>query len=242
MKIFNIIFGVLLCLAPVALRADDVECGYFNPAFGLCSTHSHNIGYVDGATNLPTNPDKSEDVSQMNHIIALKSTVIAQQLKDQYDALSVIIKRFKTQLEKAVLVSKIEVLTGNTASENSNGSSNNSGSSNGGLTDAEDCYSVSKENVYDCISRNLTKISQVAEKDITNARKQLKNDLAVMDGYDMCGAGKNCAEETNGCKDHKVDNMNSKTMQSCIKNLKIKVGNAKSDFDMLNAKARWGGR
>ena len=124
MKIFNIIFGVLLCLAPVALRADDVECGYFNPAFGLCSTHSHNISYIDGATNLPANPDKSEDVAQMNHIIALKSTVIAQQLKDQYDALSVIIKRFKTQLEKAVLVSKIEVLTGNTASENSNGSSN----------------------------------------------------------------------------------------------------------------------
>jgi hypothetical protein len=82
MKIFNVIFCMLICLAPAVLRADDVtECGYFNPAFGLCSVHSHNIAALDSTTKLPINPTKSEETAQMNEVIAMKSTIIAQQLK-----------------------------------------------------------------------------------------------------------------------------------------------------------------
>ena len=192
MSIFNIIFGVLVCMAPVALRADDVECGYFNPAFGLCSTHSHNIGYVDATTNLPANPDKSEDVAQMNHIIALKSTVIAQQLKDQYDALSVIIKRFKTQLEKAVLVSKIEVLTGNTASENSNGSSSGSGANgNVAISGAADCSGFTDVNgIAQCLQPNIQKVINAANSGkISEAKKQLINDLTIAKRWGLCVDG-----------------------------------------------------
>lgn len=243
MKIFNIIFGVLLCLAPVALRADDIECGYFNPAFGLCSTHSHNIAYIDGATNLPANPDKSEDVAQMNHIIALKSTVIAQQLKDQYDALSVIIKRFKTQLEKAVLVSKIEVLTGNTASENSNGSSSGSGTgSNKGLPNAEDCSSMDYDKIFDCLKGNLQKVRAAATSDTTNARYQLDKDVTIMDMYTMCG-GKNklpCSTGTVGTGDYKtyckggVKSINARDIPQCVDWLTSQVNAAKNIYNQEN--------
>ena len=239
MKIFNVIFGVLMCFAPAVVRAAtvDAECAVFNPAFGLCSTHSHNAGFKSTDTGLPVNPISAEDTAYMNEVIALKSTVIAQQLKEQYDQLNAVVKRFKTQLEKAVLTSKIEVLTGNAASGNSGGGASGSYNNNG-LANAEDCYAVSQENAYDCVARNLSKISSAAEKDITNARKQLDNDLAIMKGYDMCGTNANCLEAV--CSKSRVSSMNKTDIQSCVKNLQLKIRGAKSDFDRQNAQARWG--
>lgn len=233
MKIFNVVFGVLICMAPVRARAATVgfECGYFNPAFGLCSTHSHNIGATDSTTNLPVNLTKSEEVAQMNDVIALKSTVIAQQLKEQYDALNAIIKRFKTQLEKAVLTSKIEVLTGNTASGNTGGGASASGSyNNNGLANAEDCYAVEEANVYDCFSRNLAKISQAVDNDLTGARKQLNNDINIMSAYDIKAEAGNC--------DNGLSSKNN--IKKCVQHLQVKVRRAKTKFDQDNARARYG--
>ena len=234
MKIFNILFGVLICMAPAGgFAAEDIECGYFNPAFGLCSVHSHNVKYVDDKTGMPTNPTKSEDVALMNEVIALKSTVIAQQLKEQYDQLNAIIKRFKTQLEKAVLTSKIEVATGNAASGNSGGGSSSSGSSynNSGLTNAEDCYAVTDQaNVYDCFTRNLTKISQAVDNNLTGARKQLNNDIVIMKAYDVTVDSTECPANLSS----------SNQIKKCAQNLQVQVRKAKTKFDQDNAKARWG--
>lgn len=225
-----------MCVAPVAgfagFAAEDIECGYFNPAFGLCSVHSHNVKYVDNATGMPTNPTKSEDVALMNEVIALKSTVIAQQLKEQYDQLNAIIKRFKTQLEKAVLTSKLEVATGNAASGNSGGGASGSYNNNG-LANAEDCYAVTDQaNVYDCFTRNLAKISGAVDNDLTGARKQLKNDIDIMIAYGINSDSGKC--------DNSLSSKNN--IKTCVQNLQVKVRQAKTKFDQENAKARWGYR
>lgn len=230
MKIFNVVFGLAICVLPGLARAAG-DCTYFSPALALCSVHSYNIGDA-------TNPTSGARTAQMNEVIALKSTVIAQQLKEQYDVLNAVIKRFKTQLEKAVLTSKIEVLTGNSSS--ASGASSSS-SNNNGLSNAEDCYSVSKENAYDCVARNLTKISAAAENDITNARKQLNNENDIMGGYSMCGESKNCISVTCDGKTNAND-MNKSAIQTCIKKLQLKVRDAKDKFEQDNAKARWGYR
>ena len=232
MKIFNVVFWVLICLAPVGVHAATVEfeCGYFNPAFGLCSTHSHNIGATDGTTNLPVNPTKAEETAQMKDVIALKSTVIAQQLKEQYDQLNAVVKRFKTQLEKAVLTSKIEVLTGNAASGNSGGGSSSGSYNNNGLANAEDCYAVEEANVYDCFSRNLAKISQAVDNDLTGARKQLNNDINIMSAYDIKAEAGNC--------DNGLSSKNN--IKKCVQHLQVRVRRAKTKFDQDNARARYG--
>lgn len=230
MKIFNVIFCMLICLAPAVLRADDdTECGYFNPAFGLCSVHSHNIAALDSTTQLPINPTKSEETAQMNEVIAMKSTIIAQQLKEQYDQLNAVVKRFKTQLEKAVLTSKIEVLTGNAASGNSGGGASGSYNNNG-LANAEDCYAVEEANVYDCFSRNLAKISQAVDNDLTGARKQLNNDINIMIAYDIKAEAGNC--------DNGLSSKNN--IKKCVQHLQVRVRRAKTKFDNENAQARWG--
>ncbi len=238
MKIFNVVFGVLICLAPVGARAaGDFECGYFNPAFGLCSTHSHNIGATDSTTNLPVNPTKAEETAQMNDVIALKSTVIAQQLKEQYDALNAVIKRFKTQLEKAVLTSKIEVITGNAASGNSGGGSS-SNSTNAGLANANDCSFVEYDKVFDCLMGNLQKVQQAADSDTVNARKQLEKDLGLMSSYSMCTTNKDGKNVNSSCNadatgyQSKCGNYSSgrKQLQTCAQWLWSQVNIAKNNY------------
>ena len=232
MKIFNIIFCAWACFAPMVARADvdDSDCVMYNPAFALCSTHSHNAGIVDEKTNLPTNPTAGEDTAYMNEVIALKATVIAQQLKEQYDQLNAVVKRFKTQLEKAVLTSKIEVLTGNAASGNSGGGASGSYNNNG-LANAEDCYAVTDQaNVYDCFTRNLAKISQAVDNDLTGARKQLKNDIDIMIAYGINSDSGKC--------DNSLSSKNN--IKTCVQNLQVKVRQAKTKFDQDNARARYG--
>lgn len=255
MKIFNVVFGVLICLAPVGARAaGDFECGYFNPAFGLCSTHSHNIGAMDDKTNLPVNPTKSEETAQMNDVIALKSTVIAQQLKEQYDALNAVIKRFKTQLEKAVLTSKIEVITGNTASGNSGGGASASGSysASGGvlIAGASDCQTYSgSANIGSCLMTNSAIIMNTANNDTGAAKKQLANDLYVADMYGLCHVDKEtyCCNQVqiNKTTDsaraitQKVNGLNKNQIISCAQKMRAKISTNLEDKQSQNRNNQW---
>ena len=204
MKIFNIIFFAILCALPVAARATE-ECPFFSPALALCSVHAYNVGDAQ-------NPTDVGRIAEIEEVIGLKSTVMVQQLKQQYDALNAVIKRFKTQLNKAVLTSKIEVLTGNTSSS-SNSSSGGSSSNNNGLANANDCSFVEYDNVFDCLMGNLQKIQMAADTDITNARKQLEKDWTIINNYKMCtnGTGTNKQQIDCTCNNNRVQlsNMNS---------------------------------
>lgn len=234
---------------PVAGRGDDIDCGYFNPAFGLCSTHSHNIGFLDGETHLPANPTKSEEVAQMNDVIALKSTVIAQQLKEQYDALNAVIKRFKTQLEKAVLTSKIEVLTGNSASGNSGGGASSGAYSSGGgalIAGASDCMTYSgSSNIGSCLMTNSAIIVNVANSDTSAAKKQLANDLYVADMYGLCRVDKDeyccsqvqissTAADRSRAITQKVSGLNKNQIISCAQTMRAKISTALEEKQSKN--------
>lgn len=204
MKIFNIVVGAILCALPVAVHATE-ECPFFSPALALCSVHAYNVGDAEN----PTDVGRATDIED---VIALKSTFMVQQLKQQYDELNAVIKRFKTQLNKAVLTSKIEVLTGNTSSS-SNSSSGGSNSNNNGLANANDCSFVEYDKVFDCLMGNLQKIQMAADTDLTNARKQLEKDWTIINNYKMCtsGSGNNKQQIDCTCNNNRVQlsNMNS---------------------------------
>ena len=199
MKIFNVVFGLAICVLPGALHADDLSAcdgyEYFSPAFAMCSVHAYNIGDQ-------TNPTSATRTAEMNDVIALKSTVIAQQLKQQYDALNAMIKRFKTQLEKAVLTSKIEVITGNNSSSTS--SSGSYVSTVGGVivAGASDCMTYSgSSNIGSCLMTNSAIITNVANSDTSAAKKQLANDLYVAHMYSLCSLEKS---DTNDKENNKT--------------------------------------
>lgn len=79
---------------------DSADNNRISPELALCSVHAYNIGEVQN----PTGANRQ----LMKDVIALKTTVITQQMNKQYEYMDLMIRRFKTQLEKAVLTTKLQ--------------------------------------------------------------------------------------------------------------------------------------
>lgn len=239
-KLFRVVAVVAICMLSFGAHAgyyddDDYdECPYFTPAYALCTTHAYNAA-------MGTNPTDSSQIAKMNEIIALKATVIAQQMKQQYDVLNAMVKRFKTQLEKAVLKSKIEVMTGGSSSSSSSGGSS---SNNGGLATAEDCDTVGQRNLYDCLTRNLNKINQAVEKDLSNARKQLVIDYNIAKDYKVCGEGAVVATNCGKCEDNFSEDSRAhkNDVKNCVSQLRRQIDQARTEYERENARSRYDDR
>lgn len=143
----------------------DIDISYVDPVFALCDTHAWNAGF--------TNDDiqKSENREKMNEIIALKTTVIAQQMYKQYATLEQMIKQLKVMLEKEVLKASVQV-AGGTSSD----------------TDPTDkvefdtCSPIDEETALSCLRSNYSKLQPyVTKKNLkNNVKKQLTADSTVL--------------------------------------------------------------
>lgn len=250
MKIFNVIFALTMLVIPAHVRADDLSAcdgyEYFSPAFALCTVHAYNIGDR-------TNPTSGARTAEMNDVIALKSTVIAQQLKEQYDLLNTMIKRFKTQLEKAVLTSKIEVLTGNNSSSNG-GTSGSSSASNGvSVAGASDCQTYSgSTNIGQCLMTNSAITTNAVNSDIGAAKKQLANDLYTADMYSLCSLEKNVSnsccstvqldsnKKTPRNISDKVNALDKNSVVQCAQSMRARISTKLEELQRQNNRNPWG--
>ena len=160
---------------------DNPKNDRINPEIALCSTHVYNIGFTN---NQPSEANKQ----LMRDVVALKSTVMTQQMYKQYEYLDATLKRFKTQLEKAVLTTKLMAAGADTSSaggssysgvSTGSGSSYRSNDSNIKLAGAQNCMQVSYENAHSCLTSNMQLIMNAVNggNSIGEARKQLEVDL-----------------------------------------------------------------
>ena len=154
-----------------------------NPEIALCSTHVYNIGEI-------ANPNNENDKQLMKNVIALKTTVMTQEMYKQYEYLDATLRRFKTQLEKAVLTTKLQAAGADTSSAGSSsysGISTSSSSyrntdSNIKLAGAQNCMTTTTfQNAYSCLSSNIQLVLNAVNggNNIGEARKQLEIDLAA---------------------------------------------------------------
>jgi hypothetical protein len=219
------LFSTILIFATFAsvVAADTLtKCDFENggatdlhPNYMLCSTHVYNAG----------NDANFEDVNDraiMDEVVALKATIIAQEMKRQYDFLDATVRRLRTQLEKATLVAKMEA-----AGAESSESSSSSGSSKTGLGNAEDCGQVfSKKDRAACLQRNYQKIyaatSSGSKNPDTATRTQIANDATAIHGVAI--AGGNIKMDTD-CMDK------TKVNKKCITELQKQIGNLSSDVE-----------
>lgn len=162
------------------------NCTYFPQEYALCTVHAYNIGET-----LTENMSSSE-LSEMQEVIALKSTVIAQMIKQQYDALNTMVKQLKTHLRKAVLTTKTEIATGNVSGGSSGGSSSSARQNGVYLSGAGDCMTVSggSAGAVQCLTANSTLIMNASSK--SDARRQLDRDLSAANQWGICGTCKDC--------------------------------------------------
>ena len=180
--------GVIsIALGGAFAATTDNGCGKdsndrINPEIALCSTHVYNIGEVE-------NPSTESDKQLMRDVVALKSTVMTQQMYKQYEYLDATLKRFKTQLEKAVLTTKLMAAgaDGDTCGSSYSGVSTGSGSSyrstdsNIKLAGAQNCMTTTYQNSYSCLTSNIQLVLNAVNggNNVSEARRQLENDLNV---------------------------------------------------------------
>lgn len=239
-----IVGGVLSCPGYAAI--DNTGCDneynlYINPDLALCSTHAYNIGDI-------TNPDSGKR-QLMQDVVALKTTLITQQMYSQYEILETTVKRLRTQLQKEVLLAKLK-----SAGATANGGSSNSDSSGSGsdkyivLSNAENCLDVSGGTVpgLNCLIRNLDKVvSAVQSGDVGNARKQLQKDLETATMYNVTVQVVNT--KTNKTESilvlpgiEECENLSAKrdVVSTCARKLRIAVNNKLEELNRSNNQQR----
>lgn len=186
-RFFSLFFMLLLMLPGGVMGAtngcDNEENEYISPALALCSTHAYNIGEDE-------NP-RSEDMrGYMRDVVALKSTIMTQQLNKQYEYLESMIRRFKTQLEKAVLTTKLQT-SGAVDSSTSDGGYSSGGSPvfksndrNIFMDGVKNCNNeLLPTDVMTCLNSNLNTISNMSgngDNVTMEIRKQLANDFKLL--------------------------------------------------------------
>ncbi len=146
---------------------EDEDSSYIDPVYGLCSVHAYNIGET-------VNPTDEDVKSEMQENIALKSTVIAQQMYKQYNMIESMIKRLKIQLEKSALKASLQVA----------GASGSGSDADGGSDKVEysDCSGKDPEEALSCLRSNYSKLKTFVDKG--NLRndvvKQIVKDCKVL--------------------------------------------------------------
>lgn len=153
---------------------EDVE--YVDPIFALCDTHVWNVGKGDNTGLDVTKTDGKKLKDQMNEIIGLKTTVIAQQMYKQYTTLDKMIKQIKIMLEKEVLKANLQVA----------GGTSSSGDSAAEKVEFENCgIKVDDTEVINCLRGNLAKYDPFVTKGNTrnDVRKSMTKDANVIKSW-----------------------------------------------------------
>lgn len=193
------------------------DFAYVDPTYALCNVHRYNL--ADGDIMNPTEADTKEKVRQN---VALKTTVIAQQMYKQYVMIESMIKRLKIQLEKAVLNANLQV-AGGTSSKSSDDSVK---------VEFSDCGGKSAENALNCVQSNYTKLKPFVDKGNSKrtVREQLYSDFRVLKAHLDTWPS---VDETK-CK---VENVkDKKTMKDCLD--LIEEGITKLDKQITNEKSK----
>ena len=221
-----------------ATGCDNPDNDMINGDFALCSVHAYNIWETEN------NPDNRD---LMREVVAMKTTLITQQMYKQYEQIDSMVRRLKTQLEKATLKNDFKY---------AGASSDDDSSSSGGdrtslLTGADNCaYKVDIKGALDCYEKNLALLRSLSNdgKEVT---KQMK-DLLVKD-YDglselqvgesstaSSGEGKStgkCSPAPNGsCKSGDNKPMTRKDFEQCLGDMTACLRNAKSMYDRAERK------
>lgn len=204
----------------------DEDNEYINQTVALCNTHAYNIG----ETSNPTDPI---DKQNMNDVVALKTTIMTQQMKKQYDFLDVTVKRLKTQLEKSILTAKVQAAGGNATDDSSNTSSKSNDKSVF-IAGVQNCLTQSgaTQETLKCVQRNIGLIRN--ESSMANVRKQLVNELNTYKIYATEDAYNKLTDEKGACKD--ASGIMKSDLTTCLNTFNASIGRFLDDYERSGLK------
>lgn len=222
--LYRLMLLAVMCMPNASYAAngcEDDSNDVIVPELALCSTHAFNIGDT-------TNPDGS-DRELMQDVIAMKTTLITQQLYQQYAQMESMLRRLKTQLEKAVLTTGMQAAGAKATTEDSSSAGGGSGGSssysstnrNIKVEGARDCnMEMTDAKVLECLQSNLSIIYEISGNGSNaspEARKQLANDFVVLKSVSGSAItyGQDASETT--CSENDGRSMNNrKKFEACL--------------------------
>lgn len=194
-RLKNIFYSLLVALVVYVPAYADNGCeNDDNDAIvaelALCSTHAYNIGKTEN----PTGADKE----LMRDVIAMKTTLITQQMYRQYEQMESMLRRLKTQLEKAVLTTGLEAKGASpSGSSLSGGSSFKSDDRNIHMAGVKNCLNYYQDSeILKCYEDNLNMIVNMSGNG-DNVSSELKKQLV----QDFCKLADQNINSENACSE-----------------------------------------
>ena len=216
------ILGALFFAMPVMAAGngcDDEDNDMIAAELALCSTHAYNIG----AESNPTGADRD----LMRDVIAMKTTLITQQMYKQYEEMESLLRRLKTQLEKAVLTTGLQAKGADAGGASSGGGSASfrSEDRNIFMAGVKNCNNeLLPTDVMTCLNNNMNTISNMSGNGSeVNAElaKQLANDFSLLNLTSVSGVSCTTISNTNNkdCLKGK-EIRKKKDFQECFDNMR----------------------
>lgn len=229
------VFVVLVCLtvggvghvfAATSNGCDKEENDRITPELALCSTHIYNIG---GTENVPSG---NSDKQLMRDVVALKTTVMTQQMNKQYEYLEAMIRRFKTQLEKAVLTTSLQAKGADAGGSSSSGSASfKSDDRNIFMAGVKNCLNYYQDaDMLKCYEDNLNTIVNTSGNGASinsELKQQLVQDYCKLAGQKI-GEKNNCdsSKYAGFCNNtQKAQTMDKKTFRGMIDDMRLCMQN-----------------
>ena len=198
-RLKNIFYGLLVALVVCVPAYADNGCETDDTAaivaeLALCSTHAYNIGETEN----PTGADKE----LMRDVIAMKTTLITQQMYRQYEQMESMLRRLKNQLEKAVLTTGLEAKgASSSGSSLPGGSSFKSDDRNIHMAGVKNCLNYYQDSeILKCYEDNLNMIVNMSGNG-DNVSSELKKQLV----QDFCKLASQRINGSDNCADDKKD-------------------------------------
>lgn len=187
-RLKNIFYSLLVALVVCVPAYADNGCeNDDNDAIvaelALCSTHAYNIGETEN----PTGADKE----LMRDVIAMKTTLITQQMYRQYEQMESMLRRLKTQLEKAVLTTGLEAKGASSSGSSSSSSSFKSDDRNIHMAGVKNCLNYYQDSeILKCYEDNLNMIVNMSgngDNVSSELKKQLVQDFCKLADQNING-------------------------------------------------------
>lgn len=177
-KIFCGLIAALMMSGGVRAASNGCDkdgADYINPSLALCTTHVYNVGHAQ-------NLGDSAQRQAMQEVIAIKTTVMTQQMFKQYEYLNATIRRLKTQLEKAVLTTSLQAA--GAASEGASGAVASKDRSII-ISGTQNCIDkLNQSSVLECLQSNLMYIRTAANSGkYGDAKRQLDVDIKAFNTW-----------------------------------------------------------
>lgn len=192
-RLKNIFYSLLVALVVCVPAYADNGCeNDDNDAIvaelALCSTHAYNIGKTEN----PTGAERE----LMRDVIAMKTTLITQQMYRQYEQMESMLRRLKTQLEKAVLTTGLEAKGASpSGSSLSGGASFKSDDRNIHMAGVKNCLNYYQDSeILKCYEDNLNMIVNMSGNG-DNVSSEMKKQLV----QDFCKLADQNINSENAC-------------------------------------------